>query len=183
MMTQRGNFTYTSDNEKGFKCIEIPYRQLDFGMLIILPDERFGLKNVIEKLDAKIIENLKNNEGFSEKQVLLKMPKFKIEYKASLNENLRLLGIEDAFDEENADFSAMSMQSKELYVSEVVHKAFVETSEEGTEAAAATGIKINEKCKKETVQNSVPGLPVVYPFVYIVVYKNQTLFMGKVSSF
>ena len=70
------------------------------------------------------------------------MPKFKIEYDASLKTILRSLEINDAFDEENSDFSAMSMQSKGLYVHEVVHKAFVETSEEGTKAAAATGVRM-----------------------------------------
>ena len=74
------------------------------------------------------------------------MPKFKIEYEANLNETLCSLEIKDAFDEENENFSAMSMQYKGLYVSEVVYKAFVETSEEETKAAAATGIKMVRKC-------------------------------------
>ena len=89
---------------------------------------------------------LKNVEKFIKRLIILKMPKFKIEYEANLNETLCSLEIKDAFDEENENFSAMSMQYKGLYVSEVVYKAFVETSEEETKAAAATGIKMVRKC-------------------------------------
>ena len=114
-------------------------------MVIILPDQRFGLKDIIEKLDVKFIESLKDPNSFSSKRILLKMPKFKVKYKANLNETLRSLGIEDAFDKENADFSAISedlQKDRRLYVDEVVHKTFIETSEEGTEAAAATGVRM-----------------------------------------
>ena len=149
-------------------------------MVIILPDQRFGLKDIIEKLDVKFIESLKDPNSFSSKRILLKMPKFKVKYKANLNETLRSLGIEDAFDEGKADFSAMSMHSSGLYVSKVVHKAFVETSEEGTEAAAATGIKKRKVCKKR-YRNPI-YFTVDHSFLFMILYKSQTLFMGKVTS-
>ena len=107
----------------------------------------------------------------------MKLPKFKLEFDANLNKTLQSLGIKDAFDD--ADFSAMSIQSNGLHVSEVVHKAFVETSEEGTEAAAATGIRM---CLNSSLQ-PVPFYFIVdHPFVFMIIYKNQTLFMGKVTS-
>ena len=111
---------------------------------------------------------------------MLKMPKFKIDYEANLNKTLCSLWIEDTFDEEKSDFSELSMQSNGLYVSKVVHKAFVETREEGTEAAAATGIKVHKRCFSNIIKPIC--FTVDHPFVFMILYKSQTLFMGKVTS-
>ena len=181
-MKQEKCYSYLSVDEKGFKCVRIPYKQPDFSMVIILPDERFGLKIVIEKLDVETIENIKKN--VIRKNVLLEMPKFKIEYEANLNKTLRSLGIKDAFDKENAGFSAMSenalQQGRRLHVSEVVHKAFVETREEGTEAAAATGVRMRKK--RLVIRPEPINFTVDHPFLFMILYYNQTLFMGKVTS-
>ena len=105
MMTQEKYCSYLSVDQKGFKCVGISYKQRDSSMLISLPNERFGLKSVIKNLDVKTIESLKDPESFSTKLVSLEMPKFKIEYEASLNEILPSLGIIDAFDENKSDLS------------------------------------------------------------------------------
>ena len=181
MMTKVDYYSYLSVDDKGFKCVKIPYKQPDLCMLIILPDERFGLKSVIEKLDVKTIKNLKEGKKFSLEAILLRMPKFKIEYEANLNETLRSLGIKDAFDEKNADFSAMSKEAlqkdRRLHVSEVVHKAFVETNEEKIEAAAATGKEELAYSDGESYDFTVD-----HPFLFMISYQTQTLFMGKVTS-
>ena len=149
-------------------------------MLVILPHKRFGVEDVINELDVKTIEKLKDDEQFWQEWIYLEMPKFKIEYEASLNKSLQSLGIKDAFDEENADFSAMFLQSSGLYVTEVVHKAFIETNEEGTEAAAATGVT---SCLESTMFTPKRiYFTVDHPFVFMILHKNQTLFMGKVTS-
>ena len=184
MMIQQNKFGYRAVYAKKFKCLKIPYKQQDYSMMIILPNDRFGLNDVIKKLTIKTIESLKDNKQYKERLVTLELPKFKIEYEASLNEKLRLLEIKDAFDEKNADFSAVSKDAlrpdSRLYVSEVVHKAFIETSEEGTEAAAATGIawKLPRKAAPKSIDFTVD-----HPFVFMILCKDQTLFMGKVTSF
>ena len=94
----------------------------------------------------------------------------------------------------------MSMQSNGLYLDEVVHKAFVEISEEGTQAAAATGfsrvdknlcfgVRDRTKHNSETLDKnegksykSLPEFSVDRPFLFMILYKDQTLFMGKVTS-
>ena len=102
-----------------------------------------------------------------------------------MTETLRSLGIEDAFDEKNADFSAMSedalQKDRRLHVDEVVHKAFIETSEEGTEAAAATGLKM---CVYECARIYPDRIffTVDHPFLFMILYKSQTLFLGKITS-
>ena len=71
MMTQEKYYSYISVDEKEFKCVKIPYKQQDFSMLIILPDKRFGLNDIIEKLDVKTIESLKDPKSFSSRRILL----------------------------------------------------------------------------------------------------------------
>ena len=85
-MTQEKHHSYISFDEKWFKCVAIHYKQTEFRMLIILPDERFGLKNVIKKPDVQTIESLKDANNSSTERIILKMPKFYIEYEANLNE-------------------------------------------------------------------------------------------------
>ena len=177
MMTQENYYLYINVDEKGFKCVRIPYKDRDFSMLVILPNKRFGVEDVIKKLDVKTVEKIQDSKQFWKRLILLKMPKFKIEYETSLNQTLRSLGIKDAFGK-NADFSAMTTQSRGLYVDEVVHKAFVETSEEGTEAAAATGIRMVLNSSNWPEPKPL-HFTVDHPFVFMILYKNQTLFMGK----
>ena len=72
------------------------------------------------------------------------------------------------------------LKERRLHIDEVVHKAFVETNEEGTEAAATTGIKKRKLCKK-IFRNPI-YFTVDHPFLFMILYKSQTLFMGKVTS-
>ena len=75
MMSQEKYYSYISNSEKEFKCVKIPYKQHDFSMLIILPDERFGFKNLIENLDVKTVESLKDPNSFSTKKNLVENAK------------------------------------------------------------------------------------------------------------
>ena len=79
--------------------------------------------------------------GFSERDGLVVLPKFKLENSLELNPTLKALGMKSAFDQKKADFSAMFGDPH--FISEVRQKAFVEVSEEGTEAAAVTAIAVD----------------------------------------
>ena len=186
MMTQNNYYFYKSVDDSRFKCLKIPYKQRDFSMLIILPDDRFGVNDLIKRLDVKIIENLKDEKNFEKEDVLLKIPKFKMDYETSLKETLQLLRINDAFDEGSSDFSAMAVDAlqpnRRLHVSEVAHKAFIETSEEGTEAAAATGMCLATFASRGRQTPQPIYFIVDHPFVFMILHKSQTLFMGKVNS-
>ena len=197
MMIQENCYSYMDFYENGFKCLRIPYKDRDFSMVVIKPFKRHGIEDVIDKLDEITVEKIKYGKNFKEVLISLKLPKFKIEYEANLYETLRYLKIKDAFDEKNADFSAISKdalrQDSRLHVSEIVHKAFVETNEEGTEAAAATGIRMCYESSAATgirmcYERSVmpefepQNFTVDHPFLFMILYKNQILFMGKVTS-
>ena len=94
---------------------------------------------------------------------------------------MRALVIENAFGEFTTDFKAIGVNKLDrgLYVSEVVHKAFVETNKKGTEAAAATGTRmLRTKSKPASIDFTID-----HPFVFAILYESQTLFMGNVTSF
>jgi serpin B len=110
-------------------------------MYLFLPKEPNGLADLVRKLDAKTWETW--IEGFSTQTVNLSMPRFKIEYKAAdeLKAALSAMGMGVAFDPGQADFSAMAeLPGRNVFISEVVHKTFLDVNEAGTEAAAATSV-------------------------------------------
>lgn len=108
----------------------------------------------------------------------LYLPRFKVEETYDLKPMLRALGMVDAFTEGKADFSGMSSERK-LMVSEVFHKSFVEVNEEGTEAAAGTGIVMVRKLAIEA-----DSFHCDHPFLFLIKHNktNSLLFYGRVSS-
>ncbi len=119
----------------GYTAVQLPYERFQIGMLIMMPDEgRFA--EFEDSLDAARMGAIINGLGGSE--VILTMPKFKYESSFSLAEVLAGMGMPIAFSG-SADFSGMD-GTHDLFISDVIHKAFVKADEEGTEAAAATAV-------------------------------------------
>lgn len=108
----------------------------------------------------------------------LYLPKFKLENFFNLESVLGSLGMTDAFDIGRCDLSAMS-GDRDLVLSKVVHKSFVEVNEEGTEAAAATGAVIMLRCARH-----VPMFVCDHPFLFYIVHKESlsVLFFGRFTS-
>ena len=183
MMSLVNDLKFYHSDAKKFKSVKLHYDKKDFSLIIILPDEQYGLNDVIQELDARTIEYLKDYNKFKFRYIDLKLPKFKMESNTKLIDSLRLLGVKDAFDEKAANFSSMSEDALQadsrLYVSELVHKVFVDVNEEGTEAAAATAPEIGP-----ALQDRPEPIPFVvdHPFVFMILFKSQTLFLGKVTS-
>ena len=105
-------------------------------MFIILPNKINGLQALESKLTQNYIEDIDQNLHTSKLPITI--PKFKVELGLNLKEHLIKMGLSDLFDMSTADLSGIS-GTKDLYVSDVIHKAFIEVNEEGSEAAAATG--------------------------------------------
>lgn len=110
-------------------------------------------------------------------KVDLYLPKLKLEENYDLKSTLSSMGIQNAFDPVQADFTGMSVK-KDLFISEVIHKAFVEVNEEGTEAAAATGVLVL-RSKAPTMTFKAD-----HPFLFFIRHnKSQTiLFFGRLCS-
>jgi serpin B len=119
-------------------------------------------------------------EGAQDRLVRVYLPKFEIESQFSLSKVLKSMGMADAFSETTADFSGIATAQK-LYISEVVHKAYVDVNEEGTEAAAATGVVIGVRSARPQ-----PEEPVIFradhPFVFAIRNRETgaVLFLGRV---
>src|SRR5262249_20052093 len=134
MMRRHDDFPFVAGD--GFSMLELPYESRDLSMLVFLPAKVDGLAAFEKTLTA---ENLTKWLGQSKRhQVDVKLPKFKITAEFKLKDVLAQMGMTLAFSDK-ADFSGMTSQEK-LFIDQVVHKAFVDVHEKGTEAAAATAV-------------------------------------------
>ncbi len=164
------SFLY-KDTDKA-EILSLPYKGNELSMLIVLPKGEFKdfEKGLINENFEKMIS------GMSEKNVEVFIPKFKMELEYYLNTPLQNLGIEKAFTED-ADFSGMTGK-RDLSVSDVIHKSFVEVNEEGSEAAAATAVVLKETAMIDE-ENIV--FKADHPFLFVI-RENSTgliLFMGR----
>jgi serpin B len=115
---------------RGGQLLELPYAGVALSMVVVLPEERDGLPALEARLGSDLAGWLGGLGGVSPAEVVIELPRFRIEASFRLNDALQRLGLRAAFDLSAADFSA------------VVHKAFLEVNEEGTEAAAATAVEM-----------------------------------------
>jgi len=174
MMFQKEEFKYGAVDD--VQILELPYVGNDLSMLVLLPKEVDGLPSLEEKLT---LDNLgKWSSALRKQKVDVYLPKFTMTSQFSLDGVLRAMGMTAAFDSGQADFSGM-IGKKELYITAVVHKAFVDVNEQGTEAAAATGVAVGVTSVQIT-----PTFRADHPFVFLI-RDNQTgsiLFMGRVAN-
>ena len=117
-------------------AVDLPYNGEDLSMLLLVPDEG-AFETFDTSLSAEVFEGIV--EDLSWRPVRLGLPRFEFEFAASLVQPLLALGMTDAFNDERADFSGIT-GSRDLVISDVLHKAFVAVDEAGTEAAAATAV-------------------------------------------
>jgi serpin B len=135
MMHQRGGYLYCEYD--GFQAIDLPYKGDQLSMLVMLPRKKDGLASLEAQFaTGAAYRKLTARLGYEE-TIILSLPRFKMETEFALKPVLCALGAQLAFTDE-ADFSGIGEEA--LKISQVVHKAFVEVNEEGTEAAAATGV-------------------------------------------
>jgi serine protease inhibitor len=174
-MMNQGTFApyYRGD---GFQAIELPYAGEAAAMNIIVPDE--GNFDAFEpSLNSDLFNETIN--GLQSTSMMLSLPKFTFESSFSLSDALKSMGMIDAFDPDNADFSGMTAES-DLFISDVIHKAFVAVDEEGTEAAAATAVIIEAA---SAIMYDVT-LTIDRPFIFIIRDRpsGQILFIGRVLN-
>ena len=178
-------FLSQSSGEKGeristacgdnYKAVELPYENGELSMLIILPDS--GKFDEFEKdFSSNILKGIVSS--LHETRILIRMPKFEYSSEFSLSDILKSMGMTDAFDEMNADFTGIyNGPEGKLFIKEVYHKAFISVDEKGTEAAAATGVVIGIYC--------FPGqIEINRPFIYLIrdIETGTILFMGRVLN-
>ncbi len=175
MMKQTESFGYTVG--EGYQAVELPYDGNELSMVILLPasgsfgDFEAGLQS--QQVDAII-------SGLQPTRVALTMPRFEFDSEFSLKDTLAEMGMPDAFSPYNADFSGMT-GNPELFISDVIHKAFVAVDEAGTEAAAATAAVI-----APTAAPPEPTVEVTLdrPFIFLIrdIETGTILFVGRVLN-
>jgi serpin B len=175
MMSQSAGFAYGMGD--GWEAVELPYARDDLAMLLIVPQQGH-FAEIEGQLQNGLIEEVVG--GLSrDAEVDLTMPKFKFRTQAGLADALKALGMEKAFDPEAADFSGMTRQET-LYVSDVIHEAYIAVDEEGTEAAAATAVIMRATAAPmTTVQMKVDR-----PFLFALRDRDTgaILFLGRVTD-
>ena len=172
MMSQEASFRYAEG--EGYKAVELSYSDKDTSMLIILPAlenfNEFEMTLNAERV-SEIVENLVSTE------VSLKMPKFEFEKSLALGQMLQEMGMSAAFDPYMADFSGID-DNRDLYITNVLHKAFISVNENGTEATAATAVIIGT--------TALPPPPIEisidHPFIFMIRHNSTgaILFLGRV---
>ncbi len=166
---------YTSGD--GFQAIELAYQGGAAAMNIIVPDEG-NFAEFESTLDAARLNEILGNMPPS--SVHLSMPKFNFTSEFNLSDQLKRMGMPDAFDENFADFSGMT-GGRDVFIDNVIHKAFVAVDEDGTEAAAATAVII-----APTSAGPIEAITLVIdrPFIFVIrdLSSGQILFIGRVLN-
>lgn len=173
MMRQTESFGYIKSED--YEAVELFYEGRQLSMVILLPDEE-QFADFEQSLDAAQLQS--TLDQLAVQRLDLSMPKFKIDSSFGLAATLAAMGMPDAFDVNKADFSGMTGKP-DLYITDVVHKAYVNVDEEGTEAAAATGVIMGLK----SMPTGEPiRVEVDHPFLFLIrdAETGAVLFMGRV---
>jgi serpin B len=171
MMSQTESFGYTGGD--GYQAIELPYDGGEMSMVILLPDAG-QLKELESSLSAELMDDIINELEQGYRKVALTMPKFEFESGFGLVDTLAGMGMPIAFSN-GADFSGMT-GNNDLYIGDILHKAFVSVDESGTEAAVVM----------ELTAMPLPPLELAIdrPFIFLIrdLKTNAVLFVGRVEN-
>lgn len=174
LMAMTENLPYMENSS--FQAVSLPYGEGEMSMNVFLPSESSSLEEFSSSLTAEKLEEWR--AGFSEQRISLKLPTFQLEYESELKESLELLGMESAF-YDGANFSRLIQEDNPVKISSVLQKTFIDVSEEGTEAAAATSVTF--------LETSGPAEPILMevdrPFFFTITEEESgtVLFMGSIA--
>jgi len=178
LMHRTDNFSYRKSDL--FDVAEIPYQRGELSMVVVLPHKIDGLSDVERSLTYDKLKAVTSQ--MSSRKLELTLPKFKTTSTFSLGPTLEKMGMKSAFKFGSADFSGMD-GTKLLYISEVIHKAFVDVNEKGTEAAAATAVVMRAGCAPPRPETIIP-FKVDHPFIFLIRDRktDSILFMGRIQN-
>ena len=176
-MRMLGVFNYTKSDDA--QILKMSYEGDRISMLVILPDDIDGLKQIEDSMSHEQIKQWTQN--LHKQQVEVSMPKFQITERYVLNGALKNLGMSDAFSSEEADLGGITdISQRILYVTTATQDTFIDVNEEGTEAAAVTSIIAGTV----SVPPPPPRFIADHPFLFIIQddESGTILFMGRISD-
>ena len=171
MMHQREKFNYVERPD--WKALELPYVGGDLSMILLLPAAPEGMATLEEQLPAHFEDGTAHMRKI---EVNVSLPRFKVAAQFELAKTLAEMGMPAAFSGQ-VDFSGMDGR-KDLYISKVIHKAYVDVNEQGTEAAAATAVVVRATATRPIFFNAD------HPFLFLI-RDNRTksiLFLGRLAD-
>ena len=179
-MNATKNYDYFE--ESGIQAISLNYTKDNLKAVIILPKRKNIINNYIANFTSEKYKTIIDNLG--NKKVKLSLPKFEFDFSAELSQNLKFLGMKEAFTNK-ADFSIMKKE-KDIWISRIIHKTYIKVDEKGTEAAAVTAVVM----RGPTIAirpDPIPVMKVDHPFLFIIrsndlQIRNDIIFMSKVES-
>jgi serpin B len=181
LMHQRETVRYLQGG--GYQAVDLVYRGGDLSMLVLLPDRKDGLRDLEKTLSARMLHDC------VAQMVKLFLPRFKITCAVNVRDQLTALGMSLPFTRLQADFSGINGREPpdedSLFISAVFHKAFVETNEAGTEAAAATAVSVSFMAGLGA--SKPPEVPIFradHPFLLAIRDRKSgtILFLGRVAD-
>jgi serine protease inhibitor len=177
MMTLTEKLSYLENED--FQAVTLPYTKGKMSMIVFLPSEGTSLEEFKKMLTNDNWEKWRSE--FHEKEGTVQLPKFHLAYEAELSEVLKKLGMTTAFNENEANFTKMIKESRQVWISKIKQKTFINVNEEGSEAAAATLVKMKTKSAPLTAPFY---MDINRPF-FMAITDHKTgaiLFMGAISN-
>ncbi len=180
MMSKRdavtGEFLVPLYWTSSFVATDIAYGDSLYSMTVVIPHEDSSIDEFIIETTPNRLNEIIDNMRLS-RVSRLAIPRFTIGYKTLLNDALGSLGMDEAFDRDLADFSQMTEDQRQLFLSRVIHETVVEVNEEGTVAAAATVVEV-------TTDSIPPEIVANRPFLFMIRERNSgtILFLGRVMN-
>lgn len=175
-MQQQNKWLYF-ENEL-FQAVSLPYKDGNLSMKVIMPKEQTKLEDVMNNMTNENWE--KWSKEFSVKEGTVLIPKFQMKYEVDLNEVLKQLGMKSAF-EKGANFNKLIKEKDSLWIDQIKQVSFIDVSEEGTEAAAATSVVV---ITETSIENEPFYMEVNRPFFLAVVDEkiDIILFLGLIQN-
>jgi serpin B len=176
LMSRTGSYRYA--DASGVAMVELPYFESDLAMVVILPAAADGLPALEQRLTPQRLDSLLG--ALAPRLVSLHLPRFRLATQLDLSDTLKAMGMTDAFDIRAADFSGID-DTNGLFLGAVIHKAFVDVNERGTEAAAATALSF-------LLRSASAERPVTFradhPFLFLIRDRRtgSVLFLGRLTD-
>jgi len=176
-MRQKATFDYAEEDT--LQVLELPYKGQELSMVLLLPKEVDGLPALEKSLTADKLAGLLSR--LRSVELMAFIPRFKMETSFGLNPTLEAMGMKRAFHAQ-ADFSGIS-SGEGLHISAVIHKAYLDVNEQGTEAAAATGVMMKIMAARRPLV-PIPVFRADRPFLFAIrdTTNGSVLFMGRLTN-
>lgn len=183
MNMRRQDFSYLEQD--GFQAINLPYRDGRLSLYVFLPGKETTLTAFENGLTSKKLDGWIGQ--FKSRKGALSLPKFKIEDRMTLKQPLSKMGMTLAFSPDKADFTRMTSidtsGGKRVYIDDVIHNTFMKVDEEGTEAAAATVVKMALAMAR---MEPDPGFVMVVDRPFLILLRDKetgaNLFFGHINN-